>query len=218
MASRPKNLQRISGLYVILDPSFCRGISEIDAARAIIRGGTKIIQWRDKARDKGVQLPILRKLTSLCAQAGVMSIVNDHLDLALISGADGLHVGQNDLPLTEVKPYLPDHRIVGVSTNNEEEALQAQKQGAGYIAVGSIYPTSSKDETRPAGLETLRKVAEAVSVPVVAIGGINLDNVGQVIDAGADAVCVISAVLSAPDMEKAARDLVSRIASHQSLR
>ncbi|MEE9248398.1 MAG: thiamine phosphate synthase [Dehalococcoidia bacterium] len=218
MASRPKNLQRISGLYVILDPSFCKGISEIDAARAIIRGGARIIQWRDKARDKGVQLPILREVNGLCSQAGVLSIVNDHLDLAIISGADGLHVGQNDLPLTEVKPYLPDDKIVGVSTANVEEALRAQEQGAGYIAVGSIYPTSSKDGTRPAGLETLRRVAEAVSVPVVAIGGINLDNVGPVIDAGADAVCVISAVLSAPDIEKAARDLVSGIASRQSLR
>ena len=144
-----------------------------------------------------------------------MSIVNDHLDLAIISDAGGIHLGQNDLPLTEVKPFLPEGKVVGISTATVEEALKAQGEGADYIAVGSIYPTASKSTTRPAGLVTLRKVAQAVSVPVVAIGGITEDNVDAVLDAGAAAICVISAVLSAPDIEAAARVLASRIRARQ---
>ena len=211
MASKGNTRERVKGLYVILDPQFCRGCTEVEAAQAIIRGGARIIQWRDKTRDKGQQLPIVREVNRLCAEADVLFIVNDHLDLALISDADGLHLGQKDLPLTQVKPFLSEDKVVGVSTATLEEALKAHEEGADYIAVGSIYPTSSKEQTRPAGLDTLRKVVEAVSVPVVAIGGINEGNVDAVLDAGADAICVISAVMAAPDMELAARKLASRI-------
>ena len=168
---------KIKGLYVILDPSFLKGMSEVEAAEAIIRGGARIIQWRDKTRDKGDQLPIVREINRLCTEAGVVSIVNDHVDLAL------------------------------VSTATVEEALLAEEEGASYIAVGAVYPTNSKAVTRPAGLETLEAVTRAVSAPVVAIGGISAGNVGPVMEAGADSACVISAVLSAADMEATAREL-----------
>ena len=94
---------KISGLYVILDPSFLEGISEVEAAEAMIRGGARVIQWRDKTRDKGEQLPIVKEVNRICAAAGVTSIVNDHVDLALASGADGVHLGQKDLPLVEAR-------------------------------------------------------------------------------------------------------------------
>lgn len=207
--------ERVQGLYVILDPQFCQSYTEVEAAQALIKGGVSIIQWRDKVRDKGEQLPIVREINRLCAEAGVLSIVNDHLDLALISNAGGLHLGQKDLPLPQVKPFISADNIVGVSNATYDEALRAEEEGADYIAVGSIYQTSSKEKTRPAGLETLRRVVEAVSAPVVAIGGINEGNIGPVLEAGADAVCVINAVMSAPDIEQAARKLVSRIEAHR---
>ena len=202
---------KISGLYVILDPSFLEGISEVEAAEAMIRGGAQVIQWRDKTRDKGEQLPIVREVNRICAEAGVTSIVNDHVDLALASGADGVHLGQKDLPLVEARALMPEGAVIGVSTATVEEARTAEADGAYYIAVGAIYPTTSKAVTRPAGLVTLESVSGAVSMPVVAIGGINADNVGPVVEAGADSVCVISAVLSATDIEAAARDLSSKI-------
>ena len=201
----------VRGLYVILDPSFLRGMSEVEAAEAIIRGGAKVIQWRDKSRDKGEQLPVVREVNRLCAEAGVVSIVNDHVDLVLVSGASGVHLGQKDLPLAEARWLMPEDAVIGVSTATVEEALLAEREGASYIAVGAIYPTSSKSVTRPAGLETLEAVAKSVTVPVVAIGGIHAGNVGAVMEAGADSACVISAVLSAGDVEEAARELSLRI-------
>lgn len=201
----------VKGLYVILDPSFLDGVSEVDAAASIIRGGAKVIQWRDKGRDKGEQLPVVREVNQLCAEAGVVSIVNDHVDLALVSGASGVHLGQRDLPLAEARKLMPETAVIGVSTATVEEALLAESLGASYIAVGAIYPTSSKAVTRPAGLGTLEEVAKAVSVPVVAIGGIDAGNVGPVMEAGADSACVISAVLSTGDMEAAARELSTAI-------
>ena len=215
MPSKEATKEKVRGLYVILDPQFCMGMSEVEVAKAIIKGGASIIQWRDKIRDKGEQLPIVREVNRLCTEAGVLLIVNDHLDLALISGAEGLHLGQKDLPTNEVRPFLSDEVIVGVSTATFDEAVKAEKDGASYVAVGSIYPSPSKDETRPAGLDTLRKVAAEASVPIVAIGGINDSNLHPVLDAGADAICVISAVLSAPDVEVAARNLASRIHTRQ---
>ena len=201
----------VQGLYVILDPSFLKDMSEVEAAEAIILGGAKVIQWRDKGRDKGEQLAVVREVNRLCAEAGVVSIVNDHVDLALVSGASGVHLGQKDLPLVEARKLMPGDAAIGVSTATVEEALMAEREGASYIAVGAIYPTSSKSVTRPAGLETLEAVANAVSVPVVAIGGINAGNVGPVMEAGADSACVISAVLSAADMQTAARELSAAI-------
>ena len=133
--------------------------------------------------------------------------MNDHVDLALASGASGVHLGQKDLPLLEARKLMPKDAVVGVSTATVDEALRAEEGGASYIAVGAIYPTSSKAVTRPAGLETLEEVAKAVTVPVVAIGGINVENVGPVMESGADSACVISAVLSARDVEAAAREL-----------
>ena len=211
-SSAPSRMKgEVQGLYVILDPSFLKDMSEVEAAQAIILGGAKVIQWRDKGRDKGEQLPVVREVNRLCAEAGVVSIVNDHVDLALVSGASGVHLGQKDLPLVEARKLMPGDAVIGVSTATVEEALMAEREGASYIAVGAIYPTSSKSVTRPAGLETLEAVANAVSVPVVAIGGINAGNVGPVMEAGADTACVISAVLSAADMETAARELSAAI-------
>lgn len=201
---------RISGLYVIIDPRQTRGRDPVEVARQALRGGARILQWRDKTRDKGEQLPPARSIRELCRQHEALFIVNDHVDLALACDADGAHLGRKDLPVNTVRPWVPAGFLIGVSTNNAEEASQAERDGADYAAVGSIFPTASKETTRPASPERLREVKQAAGIPVVAIGGINEDNVAQVLEAGADAVAVISAVCGADDVEEAARRLVAR--------
>jgi len=203
--------ERIWGLYVIIDPDLTQGREPLEVARAAIRGGARVLQLRDKAHDKGDALPLARSLKALCERHQVIFIVNDHADLARTVEADGLHVGQHDLPIEGARLSLEPGQLIGRSNATVDEALESQEQGADYIAVGTIYSTSTKDKTRPAGLETLRRLRAVVKTPLVAIGGINHDNVGAVVEAGADAISVISAVSLAPDPEEAARSLVERI-------
>ncbi|MDY6893602.1 MAG: thiamine phosphate synthase [Chloroflexota bacterium] len=208
--SRHDRISRISGLYLILDTQALRGKNEIEVARQSIQGGATIIQLRDKMRTKSELVPMAQELKKMC-QFNALFIVNDYLDIALASDADGLHLGQEDLPLPVARRLLPADMILGCSTATLEEALQAQEQGADYIAVGAMYPTPSKTDIRLAGIETLRQVKEQVSVPVVAIGGINEDNVAEVINAGADAVAIISAVLHADDVNEASKRIIAKI-------
>ncbi|MCH7718776.1 MAG: thiamine phosphate synthase [Chloroflexi bacterium] len=201
---------RIHGLYVIIDPDACAGRDPVDVARLALEGGASMVQWRDKRRDKGEQLPQAQAIRELCAQHGALFIVNDHVDLALVVNAGGVHLGQRDLPLAAARSLVPAEFIVGVSTNNAEEARRAQAGGASYVAVGSIFATGSKEVTRQADPERLREVKAAIDRPVVAIGGIDASNVDLVLAAGADAVAVISAVCAANDVRAAARELAGR--------
>lgn len=198
------------GLYFIVDPEHAAGRDPVEVCRLALHGGAAIIQYRDKLRDKGDQLPIVERLLALCREAGVPLVINDHVDLALACGADGVHVGQHDLPVAVARRLLPDGAIVGCSTNNPDEARAAAAAGAAYIAVGRIFPTGSKANTRTASLDTIRQVRVAVSQPIVAIGGITPANVDQVIAAGADLAAVIGAVGEAEDVEAAARAIASR--------
>jgi thiamine-phosphate diphosphorylase len=211
---------KIAGLYVLIDPAACRGRSPAGVARAALAGGASMLQWRDKLRDKGEQLLDLRAIYRLCIEHEAILIINDHADLALVlddasepRGLLGVHVGQKDLPLPDVRRIVPRHFIVGVSTNNPAEALQAERDGASYVAVGDIFGTTAKQGTRPASPERLAQVKAAVGIPVVGIGGINAANVGEVMAAGADGIAVISAVSAAPDPEVAARALVNAMRS-----
>ena len=136
--------------------------------------------------------------------------MNDHADLALAAGADGVHVGQKDLPVTVVRRLMGPNAIIGCSTNNAEEARRAEADGADYVSVGRLFETGSKGDTRPATLETLRAVKAAVGVPVCAIGGINESNIDAVVEAGADMAAVIAAVTAAADVREAARRLAGR--------
>lgn len=209
MRSSGSRLQ-ISGLYVIIDPQQTQGRDPVEVARQALRGGARILQWRDKTRDKGEQLSEARSLRQLCREHNALFIVNDHVDLALACAADGAHLGQKDLPVSAVRPWAPAGFLLGVSTNNAEEARQAERDGADYVALGSVFPTGSKETTRPASPERLREVKQAVGIPVVAIGGISEENVAQALEAGADAVAVINAVCGAEDVEEAARRLAAR--------
>ncbi len=208
---RRDKINNLAGLYVILDTQALGGRNEIEAARQVIQGGARVIQLRDKQRSKSELLGIAQELKKLCAESGVLFIINDWLDLALAADSDGLHLGQKDLPVREARRLLPMDKLVGCSTATLAEAIQAQSDGADYIAVGSIYPTLSKKDFRLAGLETLKQIRREVSLKVVAIGGINHTNVEEVIKAGADGVAVIRAVLEADDVERATHQLVARI-------
>ena len=197
----------VHGLYIIVDPHQTRGRDPVEVARLALAGGAQVIQWRDKLRDKGEQIAQAQAVREICRVCRALFIVNDHVDLALALSADGAHLGQKDLPALLVRPWVPDGFLLGVSSNTVEEALRAERDGADYVAVGAIFPTNTKDVTRPASLERLREVKAVVNVPVVAIGGIDDGNVREVIAAGADAVAVISAVCLADDVEAAARRL-----------
>jgi thiamine-phosphate pyrophosphorylase len=206
--SRRDKSERISGLYVILDRQFLAGRDELGMAGQVIEGGAKVIQLRDKQSKKRELLLVAQKLRELCSQAGVLFIINDYLDLAMAVDADGLHIGQEDLPLPVVRKELPIDKIVGCSVTTTIQATKAQNEGADYIAVGSIFPTKTKKEVTVVGVDILKELKRIVSTPLVAIGGINQNNVGEVVSAGADAVAVISAVLGEKDVRRAVQKLV----------
>lgn len=208
---RQDKLRHVSGLYVIIDTQVLKGRSHVEAASQAIRGGAKIIQLRDKTTDKRELLPIAQQLKNLCAEHDVLFIINDYLDLALAVDADGLHLGQDDLPVKVARKLLPMDKIAGVSARTIARATAAQSEGADYIAVGSMYPTTSKETAEVVGPGRLSQIREAVSLPIVAIGGITRDNVAEVMAAGADAIAVIRAVLDAENIEEATRQIIDRL-------
>ena len=208
---RQDKAKLIRGLCAIIDTQALKGRLHHEVASQVIRGGARIVQLRDKVLPKKELMTIAIKLKEICAGHDVLFIINDHLDIALASDADGLHLGQNDLPVRVARQLLPIDKILGCSTNTLEQALTAEADGADYIGVGSIYPTSSKETAVIVAPERLRQVRRAVSLPIVAIGGINEDNAAEVISAGADAIAVISAILKTESPEKSARQIVARI-------
>jgi thiamine-phosphate pyrophosphorylase len=198
----------LTGLYAIIDSQALGKRSHLEVAEELIRGGASAIQLRHKLDSKDELLDIAQRLKNLCSAHGVLFIVNDHLDIALAVAADGLHLGQEDLPVRVARRLLPIDMIVGVSVNTLKQAKAAEAAGADYIAVGSIYPTSSKETAKVVGLERLRRIGGSVSLPLIAIGGINKDNAAQVAAAGADGVAVIRAIMQAESIERAARQLI----------
>jgi len=200
---------QLSGLYAVVDSDALGGRRHLEVAEELIRGGAKIVQFRDKSRDKSERLSITQGLRDLCSKHGVLFIVNDYIGLALATDADGLHLGQKDLPVSVGRRLLAIDKIIGCSVHTVEQAKAAEADGADYLAVGSIYPTSSKEGAVVVGLEGLRQIKQAVSLPLVAIGGINKDNAAEVLAAGADAVAVISAILKAKDIKEATRKIIA---------
>ncbi len=208
---RQDKARKISGLHAIIDTEALGGKDHATVAAEIIRGGAKTIQLRDKLTGKKELIRIARQLKTLCAEHDVLFIVNDYLDIALATDADGLHLGQEDLPFEIARQLLPIDKILGCSTHSPEQAKAAEADGADYVAIGSIYPTPTKETAFIAGLDGLRGVRAAVSLPVVAIGGITADNAAEVMAAGADSIAIISAILRASSPEAATRQIVSRI-------
>ncbi len=199
-------------LYVITDETIATGHTHVEIARLAIAGGADVIQLRDKCCGTRDLCRAGREIRELTRKTGTLFIVNDRLDVALACGADGVHLGRDDLRVDVARQIAPRSFVIGVSVRNPEEAVAAEEAGADYVVLSPIFSTTSKDDAGPGlGLAALREIREEVSIPVIAIGGISRDNVGAVIGAGADGVAVISAVVGQPDITTAARDLKSRI-------
>jgi thiamine-phosphate diphosphorylase len=201
-----------SPLYAILDRSVSRDRDLPELLEAVLAGGCRLVQLREKTLSLAELLPLAQRLVRRCREVGALLIVNDRADLALAAGADGLHVGQDDLPARQARAQLRPGMILGVSTHDPEQARRAVGDGADYVAVGSIFPTTTKVGFQLVGPELIRRVRAEIPVPLVAIGGITAENAPSVLEAGADAVAVISAVCATADPEAATRAFLARIA------
>ena len=213
-ALRQAQADKVRGLYVIIDPQVTGGRDPMEIASAAVNGGAKMLQLRDKLRDKGEILTLATPLQQLCQEHDVMLIMNDHVDLAATVGSAGVHVGQTDMPVDQVRKVLAPHQVLGRSNREFDQLIESQEIGADHVAFGPIYQTTTKGVGRPPqGIDPLRKARELAKVPLVAIGGINIDNVTPVVEAGADAICVTAAVASAENPEAAAAAMVEAIRS-----
>ncbi len=212
-------MSRVSGrargdwrLCVLTDSRHARGRSHIEIAMAAVRGGATVVQLRMKDEPAREAVAAARAIAALCRAAGVAFLVNDRVDVALAAGADGAHVGQDDLPAADARALLGPDRLLGVSAATEDEARAAWRDGADYLGVGAVYGTSTKaDAGPPVGLDRIRAICRAVPVPVVGIGGITAENAAEVIRAGAAGVAVVTAVTLAEDMVEATRRLREQV-------
>ena len=196
-----------NSLYVIIDAGLIKNnFSRV--CRQIISGGVDIIQLRCKHLPDKEFLKIAEKLRKITRYYQIPFIINDRVDIAIASNADGVHLGQDDLPLTIVRKFPGmSHKIIGISTHNLRQAKIAEKQGADYLGVGPIFPSLTKPDLKPQGTVLIRKVKKYLQVPVIAIGGINETNLGEVMQAGANGSAVITAVLTARNPALATRQL-----------
>jgi thiamine-phosphate pyrophosphorylase len=188
----------MKGFYFITDSGLSRkGI--VSDVRNAIKAGVRVVQYRQKCKSSREMLIEAIRLRCICKN--VTFLVNDRIDIALASGADGVHLGQDDLSLPVARKLLGKNKIIGVTVHSLKEAFFAQKQGADYLGVSPIFPTKTKsDAGKPVGIKELKEISKKVKIPIVALGGISLKNAGQAVRSGADSICAISAVLGKPDV------------------
>ena len=196
-------------LYVITDEKVSRGRSHLQVAEAAILGGADVLQLRDKEASSGLLYRVALQLRKLTRDAKIPFIVNDRLDIALAADADGVHVGQADLPASVVREIMGPGKILGVSVDTVEEAILAEKDGADYLGVGPVFEArgTKPDAGEPLGIDCIARIRRHCRLPIVAIGGIDAENARKVREAGADAAAVISAIVGADDIAQAARRL-----------
>lgn len=202
-------------VYLVTQESLSDGRSTRDIVEAAVAGGVDVVQLREKDRSARERYHLGRKLRHVTRRAGVTFVVNDRVDLALAVEADGVHLGDEDLPISAARDLFGPDALVGRSVSFVEDAVAAERAGADYLGVGAVYRTGSKDdiddEEHGIGPERVGDIADAVDIPVVAIGGITADNATPVIEAGADGVAVITAITRADDPEAATRDLAAAV-------
>lgn len=194
-------------LYGITERAYLNGRSLESAVEESLRGGVTCLQLRDKKLSDEDLLPDALRLQKLCKQYGVPFIINDRVELAMQIDADGIHVGQDDMQASDVRKLIGQDKILGVSAQTVEQALAAQESGADYLGVGAVFPTKSKDDAVEVPHETLKAICEAVSIPVVAIGGITRENAPQLAGSGITGVALISALYAQSDIENAAKQM-----------
>ncbi len=205
----------VEGLYGILDAAVAAagapdpGAALEGALGDALAGGCRVVQYRDKQASPAALLARARPLARACRSAGAVFIVNDRLDVAILSGAHGCHLGQDDLPLAEARRISPPGFLLGASTHDVVEARRAEAEGADYVGVGAVFPTTSKgDAAEPRGLRLVAEMAAAVTIPAIAISGITRRNVRDVIRAGASGFAVISDLFGGPGIRERAEEFV----------
>ncbi len=195
-------------LYAVTDRSWLGDESLVCQVEKAIKGGAVFVQLREKKLDREHFLQEAKEVGELCKKYKVPFVVNDDVEIALASGADGVHVGQSDMEAGDVRRKLGAEKIIGVSVQTVEQAVLAQERGADYLGAGAVFPTDSKMDACEVSHETLRQICEAVDIPVIAIGGINKDNVKELSGSGICGIAVISAIFAKEDIERAARELL----------
>lgn len=188
-------------IYAITDDSLSFGRSVENVVDALLKAGVRLIQYREKEKKSGRMLQDCLLLRAMTKEAGAAFIVNDHVDIAVLCRADGVHIGQDDLPVAAVRALVGGNCRIGVSTHSPEQAARSVADGADYIGVGPIFATKTKkDVCDPVGLEYLDHVAAAHTIPFVAIGGIKRHNIAEVVRRGATCCCLVSELVAAPDI------------------
>ena len=203
-------------LYVVTDGKLREGLTHKQIAKEAVSGGADVIQLRDKemtGRELFIAACEIRDITRI---AGTLFIVNDRIDIALASGADGVHLGQNDLPLYEARQLAPEDFILGISVGSVVEAIHAEAGGADYVALSPVFGTGTKPDAGPGhGTPLITAIKQNISIPVIGIGGIRKENVREVLASGADGIAVVSAVISSDDITKATRELKTLIRQYK---
>ena len=202
-----RHLLSAATLYVIVDAAVCGDRDPVAVAAEAVAGGADIIQWRAKSWVMRRRWEVAQRLADALRQTPALVIINDHAELALAVEADGVHLGQDDLPVEVARRLVGREVLIGVSTHTEDQALAAQRQGADYLGVGPIFATPTKPEYQPMGPALLEAVSRCVTIPYVAIGGIDRTNLPLVLSTGASRVAVVRAVAGARDVRGAARAL-----------
>ncbi len=198
-------------LYAVTDRSWLKGKTLYQQVEEALKGGTTFVQLREKTLDEATFLQEAIQIKELCKMYSVPFVINDNIEIALAMNADGVHIGQSDMALTEARAKLGPDKIIGVSAQTVEQALEAQEKGADYLGVGAVFPTGSKADAVEVSHQTLKAICKAVSIPVVAIGGISEVNVMQLSGTGICGVAVISAIFSKQDITKSTSDLKEKV-------
>ncbi len=206
-------------LYVVTDEKLIPGLTHKKIAEKAVAGGADVIQLRDKEMTGRELFITACEIRDITRTAGALFIVNDRIDIAIASGADGVHLGQDDLPLYNARQLTPDDFIIGISVGSVTEAFDAEAGGADYVAVSPVFGTGTKPDAGPGhGTPLITAIKQNISIPVIGIGGIQKENVSEVLVSGADGVAVISAVICSDDIVKAAQDLKSLIRHYKQIR
>lgn len=198
-------------LYAVTDRAWLNGRKLEDDVENAIRGGATFMQIREKDLDDAAFLAQAKAVKAVTDRYGVPYVVDDNVEVAKAIDADGVHVGQSDMETGAVREKLGPDKIIGVSVQTVEQALLAEKRGADYLGVGAVFPTSTKEDASEVSFETLREICDKVSIPVVAIGGINRENVTQLAGSGIAGIAVVSAIFAAEDIEKATAELAEKV-------
>lgn len=207
-----KNNKKLGRLYLITDTNIQKKYSHYEIAKIAVKNGAELIQLRDKSMSTAALAETAKKIASLCKKSGVIFIVNDRIDIAMVSDADGVHLGKEDIPVKEARRLLGKNKLIGGTAHTLKEALLCVSEGADYIGYGHIYPTNTKHKPeKPKGIDNLIKIVRNIKVPVYAIGGINTGNISNVMATEVHGAAIAGAVLRNEDPGKILKELRKKI-------